>query len=309
MRRHQLTKVMMAVAAIATIPWPTAGHGAETPTVILTYELGGCESTTAHPVEAAGEKPNVGEHRFGVDDLVASLNKRVGRHGKAVAQGSTQIRVDLYGELNKRRLDSIKERIGGIGCLEFRILASSAFAEDKSVIESAKLLSLKKREVLHDGRVVAKWLPYAEKEFGPIDRPDRGVVKRMAESVPQALVLIDDHNITGTYVTSATKGIDSQGKSAIHFTLDEEGAKKFRKLTSENSPDAEKPDLVRYLGVIMDEELLSAPAIQGAISDRGMISGASMTDEEVESMVTALNRGSLPKVVRLVDEKRVGQEK
>jgi preprotein translocase subunit SecD len=59
----------------------------------------------------------------------------------------------------------------------------------------------------------------------------------------------------------------------------------------------------------MDEELLSAPAIQGAISDRGMISGASMTDEEVESMVTALNRGSLPKVVRLVDEKRVGQEK
>jgi SecD/SecF fusion protein len=48
------------------------------------------------------------------------------------------------------------------------------------------------------------------------------------------------------------------------------------------------------LGIILDKRLISAPEIRETISDRGTISGGSMTDREVDHIVQILNAGSLP---------------
>jgi preprotein translocase subunit SecD len=61
--------------------------------------------------------------------------------------------------------------------------------------------------------------------------------------------------------------------------------------------------------MILDKRLLTAPRIMSKVSDRGMISGGSMSDREVELTAEVLKAGVLPYPIRLVEEKRAGQDK
>jgi SecD/SecF fusion protein len=105
---------------------------------------------------------------------------------------------------------------------------------------------------------------------------------------------MDPHNVTGDFLTSATKGLDERGGPAVHFAFDRAGAFRFGQLTNENKPNPATPDVYRHLGIILDKRLLSAPRIITKITDRGMISGGSMTEREVEHIIEVLNAGSLP---------------
>ncbi|MEX0613759.1 MAG: protein translocase subunit SecD, partial [Pirellulales bacterium] len=133
----------------------------------------------------------------------------------------------------------------------------------------------------------------APAEIGAVDE-EGGIVKRAAGDTPEALVLMDPMNVTGEYLTSATKGLDERGGPAVLFSFDSEGARRFRQLTSQNKPNPATPNVSRNLGIILDKTLVSAPRIETTISDRGMISGGSMTEKEVEHTVEILNAGSLP---------------
>ena len=59
-------------------------------------------------------------------------------------------------------------------------------------------------------------------------------------------------------------------------------------------PNPATPDVYRHLGILLDGRLVNAPTIRTAISDRGMISGGTMTDDEVQLTVEVLDAGSLP---------------
>jgi SecD/SecF fusion protein len=47
------------------------------------------------------------------------------------------------------------------------------------------------------------------------------------------------------------------------------------------------------MGIILDNQLISAPIIMSTISSRGQIAG-SFTDDEVRHIVAVLNAGELP---------------
>ena len=59
----------------------------------------------------------------------------------------------------------------------------------------------------------------------------------MAGDTPEALVLIDPMNVTGEYLTSATKGLDERGGPAVHFAFDRRWRAAIRQLTSQNMPN------------------------------------------------------------------------
>jgi hypothetical protein len=61
-------------------------------------------------------------------------------------------------------------------------------------------------------------------------------------------------------------------------------------LTGRNAPDGE---FQRQLGILLDNELLSAPSIQERIHEHGRITGK-FTREEVDFLVNILEAGSLP---------------
>jgi SecD/SecF fusion protein len=72
------------------------------------------------------------------------------------------------------------------------------------------------------------------------------------------------------------------------------------KLTGEHLPD-DSTGLLYKLGIVIDGELFSAPAIQSKIGKEGEITG-SFTEVEVSDLAAVLNAGSLPVRLRLVEE-------
>ncbi len=288
--RFARTQVALATC-IFTLCCLPAAFGAGSPTVLLTYERGGCGTAETRDVD--------------LEQVARLVNKKLNGEGTAKVLKDGRMQVEVRGEHDKASLDSIKDRIVPTGCMEFRILADSNYPNDKAIIELAKLLPPAKTEVLQGDKKVAEWVVLSPKEFNANNVSHGGMVTRSKGDSSEALVLIDDENVSGAFITSASKADDGAGHASIRFSLNEEGAKRFRKLTSSNLPDGTNPSLLRHLGIVLDKRLMSAPALHSTISKDGMISGSSMTDDEISTTVENLNRGSSAPVLRLVSEETV----
>ncbi|OYP34688.1 protein translocase subunit SecD [Rhodopirellula sp. MGV] len=107
----------------------------------------------------------------------------------------------------------------------------------------------------------------------------------------EVLMVIDPAiDVKGEDLAFASTTFDDKGAPAVAFNLTESGSRKFRVLTTENSPKGTRQ---RQLGIVMDDRLLSAPNILQPISKSGRITG-NFTTEEVRSLVDILKAGQLP---------------
>jgi SecD/SecF fusion protein len=194
-------------------------------------------------------------------------------------------------------LEYVKQRITQLGQLEFRITAdpTQPNSQEREIVRLAKELPLSQKDVVVGKRVVAQWLPYSVDEFGPVDRDERNIVKRLAGDTPEALVLIDPESVsvTGDYLSSVSKGVSESGGPSVDFSFNSQGARRFQQLTSKNKPNA-ATGARRYLGIVLDKRLITAPSIESTISNRGTISGRSMTEKDVDNIVSVLREGKLP---------------
>ena len=102
----------------------------------------------------------------------------------------------------------------------------------------------------------------------------------------------DTYDVTGGYLTRAAAGTDEKGQPAVHFNFNSQGGELFGELTGSHLPDTASGFHYK-LGIILDNELYSAPSIQSRIYDSGQISG-SFTPKAVKDLVDVLNAGSLP---------------
>ena len=71
--------------------------------------------------------------------------------------------------------------------------------------------------------------------------------------------------VTGNDLRGAKPTIDENNRPAVSFSLKNEGARKFGKVTGEN--------IGRFLAIVLDKRVVSAPRIDGRITDEGRISG------------------------------------
>jgi SecD/SecF fusion protein len=265
--------------------------------ITLIYEL------AEQPADAEGAPDGAvaGEKNVKLQDLIDTLKRRID------PTGTREVTIREYGpaieiiipSTGQDALNFVKRRITEMGQLEFRITADPAQpnSQEREIIRLAQELSPAQKEVTLVGRTVAEWLPYEVKEFGPIDEDTRGLVKRMAGDVPEALVLVEPEavTVTGEHLRprSIAKGFDDRGGPAVHFAFTSQGSRLFQRLTSMNKPNA-ATGAQRFLGIVLDKRLLSAPAIRETISSAGIISGGSMSEQEVEHVVSILKEGNLP---------------
>ncbi len=103
--------------------------------------------------------------------------------------------------------------------------------------------------------------------------------------------------ITGQDLRTARSTLDENGRPAVGFSMTREGAVKFGRLTGEN--------VGRYLAVILDNRVQTAPRIESRINDEGRISG-SFTAQEVADHVLTLNSGALPASMSYLEERTIG---
>jgi preprotein translocase subunit SecD len=103
--------------------------------------------------------------------------------------------------------------------------------------------------------------------------------------------------VTGRDLRSARPSLDENGRPAVAFTLNSDGATKFGKVTGEN--------VGRDLAIILDGRVQSAPRIDSRITSDGRISG-SFTQEEVTNLSLILRSGSLPATLTYLQEQTIG---
>ncbi len=103
--------------------------------------------------------------------------------------------------------------------------------------------------------------------------------------------------VSGQDLRGAKPTIDENNRPAVSFSLKNEGARKFSKITGEN--------IGRSLAIVLDNRVMSAPRIDGRISDEGRISG-SFTSQEVNDLSLTLRSGALPANLTYLEERVIG---
>jgi len=201
----------------------------------------------------------------------------------------------------------VQNKVLVLGSLEFRILADNRRPVYRSYIQRAEKLRPDQTQLWEDkkgdqpARVLAWWVPVTEKkeaEFqGNTNLGTRWVTDPKGRKHLEVLVLKDDYDVTGEYLTRATPG-ESKGKPTVNFVFNAEGAQKFGRLTGSHLED---PDLHFFyaLGIILDGKLVTAPRIVTTIYGSGEITG-DFTVEQVKELVDVLNAGALPVALRKV---------
>jgi len=248
------------------------------------------------------------DRKLEVADVVRFVNLRIADRGTAKTLAADRFEVALYGQPQGANLTALKERIGILRTSEFRILADRRRSKDLDIIKLAEATPMTEIEVKKGNKKVGKWVICSADEFGTVENHAPELVVRTTNNVLEALVLIDEWNVTGEYFDSVFKGKDESGQPAVHFRFNDDGARRIEKLTSENLPNPATPEFYRRLGFILNNQLLSAPTIRTTITDQGMISGGKLSAVEVEKLVENLNLSSVPSPpFHLVDEKRVAQ--
>jgi preprotein translocase subunit SecD len=106
-------------------------------------------------------------------------------------------------------------------------------------------------------------------------------------------------DLTGADLKTATVSFDqTTGKPIVGLEFTQEGAVKFEELTSRN--------IGKPVPILVDEEIVSAPVVQGTIAGGTAQITGDFTLEEVRNLVVQLNSGALPLTISLVEQRTVG---
>ena len=105
--------------------------------------------------------------------------------------------------------------------------------------------------------------------------------------------------LSGDRLKNATATVDPQsGNYVVAFELDRKGAKKFAKITTENT--------YKRLAILLDGKVISAPQIREPITGgQGNITG-NFTPESANDLAVLLRAGSLPAPIKIIEERSVG---
>jgi preprotein translocase subunit SecD len=164
--------------------------------------------------------------------------------------------------------DHIKSLLGKTAKLTFHLVDDSVSAEDAV------------RGRVPPGSML---LPSAERERG---LPGQYLVHKKVE-------------VGGDMLTDA-KATYSDGRPVVSFRFNTTGAKKFGDATRDNAG--------RFLAIVLDEKVISAPRINEPIlGGSGIISG-SFTVQQVQDLSMLLRAGALPAPLQVLEERTVGPD-
>jgi preprotein translocase subunit SecD len=103
--------------------------------------------------------------------------------------------------------------------------------------------------------------------------------------------------VTGRDLKTARAGVSEVQEPCIDFTLTPRGAAVFAEETSRN--------VGRRLAIVLDEQVLAAPAIEERIGAHGQIRGR-FTPASADELARVLRAGALPAGMRYLEERTIG---
>jgi SecD/SecF fusion protein len=282
--------------------------------VILIYEVD--QEKTAKSARTGEESELApGQEQVDLSALVQALGRRINPSGVmevVIRQyGANQVEI-IIPKVTENEIEEIKKTIVASGYLKFQILANEQ--DHRPIIELAEaaknspIPSVRTDTQVRDadGRVVAEWVRIAHEEPQQpgepprlkVDVPER-VRRELKPGEPEALMIVASDprfRVEGSHLRSVSAGFDETAQPCVRFWMNTRGAVLFGALTTSNLPDKQS-GLYRHLGIVFDDELISAPRIMNTITEEGQIVGR-FTQPEVDFLVKVLQAGRLPAVLR-----------
>jgi preprotein translocase subunit SecD len=203
------------------------------------------------------------------------------RHG---SKASGQILLQMPGVDDPER---VKKLIGSDSNLALMKVAGEMFQTYNSEEEAKQSLG----GVVPQNRLI---LPYVEDDTSSVTTPQNQQQKPKKFIILENPAIVDGSELRDA---SAYSPSGNDGDYKIVFNLKPAGAQKFGDWTSRN--------IGKYLAIVLNNEVKSAPVIRGVISDSGEIEGR-FTKTSAEDLALTLKSGSLPAKIEYQEERTVG---
>jgi SecD/SecF fusion protein len=285
----------------ATVSWDRMMLGIDlSGGVVLVYDI---------PKSASNESKRDSDGQISagtMEQLKSAISTRVNPGGQReititpLGQSRLQVIIPRAEDTEVQRIQRV---ISESGALVFRIVASRAFAQDAHIISIAEpTIESQVSEIRStQGDLLAQWFPIYVGEENQF-RYSTEFLTRTRNNQLEVLVLCNDgEDVTGKYINDVGRGSNGV-KPGVTFNFNSAGAIKFGRLTANNLPDPAQPQRKRNLGIILNDQLYSAPGIESAISDHGIITfeprpgkdGMKQLNNDIEDLIKILNAGALP---------------
>lgn len=237
----------------------------------VTSSTGGSYSMQLKQVQAAAYRSQ------SVDQAISTIDNRI--NSKGVAESTIQRR----GAANSDQI-----------LIQFPGVKDPAQVED--LIQSTALLELK----IVDGSGSFPSREAALSSYGGALSSDLELlpsVEHSADGSPLYYVVHRSGGVSGRDLKNAYVSRDQNGRPAISFSLNSDGAKKFGSITERN--------IGKQLAIILDSRVQSAPVLHDRITDSGQITG-SFTQKDADDLALKLRSGALPASISIDEETIVG---
>ena len=124
---------------------------------------------------------------------------------------------------------------------------------------------------------------------------ERGTSSEGAYYVVQQVASVSGRDLKGAYPSR-----DENGRPAVSFNLNADGAQRMGRTTEEN--------IGKMLAIVLDGRIQSAPRINGRITDSGIITGGAggFAPQAAQDLALVLRSGALPASIKYLDEEVVG---
>jgi len=245
--------------------------------------------------------------RTAADEIATNYDRNPLGSGAYEFRMKPTVERDLREQAVDQTLQTIDRRINELGVTEPQIARQPQ--NDQIVVQLPGV-----SDVAHAKDIIGKTaiLEFKLVEAGPGAKDD--LVKQYNGALPGDMELVPGSastagessvfyvvrkiaTVTGQDLRLAKPGLDENNQPAVHFELKSAGATKFGKLSGEN--------IGRYLAIVLDNRVISAPKLEGRITDQGRISGG-FTAETANDLALTLRSGSLPASLTYLSEVVVG---
>jgi preprotein translocase subunit SecD len=124
---------------------------------------------------------------------------------------------------------------------------------------------------------------------------ERGSSTEGSYYVVQQISSVSGRDLKGAYPSR-----DENGRPAVSFNLNADGAQRMGRTTEEN--------VGKMLAIVLDNKIQSAPRINSRITDSGIITGGAggFSPQAAQDLALILRSGALPASIRYLDEEVVG---
>jgi len=255
------------------------------------------------------------------DQTVETIRNRIDEFGIAepniAKKGDSQIVVEFPGAKDPERVKSL---IGQTAKLDFHLVHECTDKEPACL--NAQRVDLEGK--ITTAETAGNYSKDSFKSFAKYkEKLNEDLVGKIPENTFVAFEKMRDLNVldkfnytpyllsnkdmlSGEFIEDAFVSQDSSGigmaRPVVSFRMDSAGAPKLRKLTSENTS--------RFMAIVLDGVVKSAPAIQSTISDSGQITLGSgnvdETNQEARDLSLVLRAGAMPATVEVQEERVVG---